>query len=159
MNEKASPVLRISHVINYDMPDTTDAYTHRIGRTGRAEKTGDAFSFITREDEDVVRSIERVLGEKVERRTMKEFDYKKAAPAHDTEFARSQYLRKQNKPQTSVAHSVSAASQKRRQDRRAEGQKFGSAEVHDTSQRVSHPRSSAASTTRKYRPHNHVTSR
>ena len=42
-------VLSISHVINYDMPDTVDAYTHRIGRTGRAEKTGDAFSLITRE--------------------------------------------------------------------------------------------------------------
>lgn len=81
-------VSRISHVINYDMPDTTDAYTNRIGRTGRAAKTGDAFTFITREDDDMVRSIERVLGEKVERRTLKGFDYKKPAPARDTEFAR-----------------------------------------------------------------------
>ncbi len=56
----------ISHVINFDIPDTTDAYTHRIGRTGRAAKTGDAFTFITREDEPLVRSIERVLGEKIE---------------------------------------------------------------------------------------------
>jgi superfamily II DNA/RNA helicase len=143
------------------MPDTIDAYTHRIGRTGRAEKTGDAFSFITREDEDVVRSIEHILGEKVARRTMNGFDYKKTAPAHDTEFARSQRLRNQNKPETSETHSVSAASQKRRQRRRAEGQKFGSAEVEvrNTSQRISPPRSSAASTTRKYRPHNHVASR
>ena len=152
-------VLGISHVINYDMPDTTDAYTHRIGRTGRAEKTGDAFSFITREDEDVVRSIEHILGEKMERRAMKEFDYKKMAPAHNTEFFRSQRLRKQNKPGTSEAHSVSAAFQKKHQGRRAEGQKFGSAEVRNTSQRVYPPRSSAVSTTRKYRPHNHVTSR
>ncbi|OGW55707.1 MAG: RNA helicase, partial [Nitrospirae bacterium RBG_19FT_COMBO_55_12] len=81
-------VSSISHVINYDMPDTADAYTHRIGRTGRAAKTGDAFTFITREDEDMVRSIERVLGEKVERRTLKGFDYTKAAPSRDTEFAR-----------------------------------------------------------------------
>ena len=43
-------ISRISHVINYDMPDTVDAYTHRIGRTGRAERTGDAFTFVTRED-------------------------------------------------------------------------------------------------------------
>jgi len=78
----------ISHVINYDIPDTTDAYTHRIGRTGRAAKTGDAFTFITREDEDTVRSIERVLGAKIERRTLKEFDYKKPAPARASEFAR-----------------------------------------------------------------------
>jgi ATP-dependent RNA helicase RhlE len=81
-------VSSISHVINYDMPDTADAYTHRIGRTGRAAKTGDAFTFIVREDEDVVRSIERVLGEKVERRTLKDFDYKKSSLGSETEFAR-----------------------------------------------------------------------
>ena len=129
-------ISRISHVINYDMPDTTDAYTHRIGRTGRAEKTGDAFTFITREDEDIVRSIERVLGEKVERRTMKGFDYKKAAPARNTEFARPprepQRRRKQNKTEPSEAHTVSAAPQKGCQGRRAEGQKFRSGEVQNT---------------------------
>jgi ATP-dependent RNA helicase RhlE len=67
-------ILRISHVINYDMPDTIDAYTHRVGRTGRAENTGDAFTFVTHEDEDVVRSIESVLGEKIERRTLNSFE-------------------------------------------------------------------------------------
>ena len=81
-------VSTISHVINYDIPDTTDAYTHRIGRTGRAAKTGDAFTFVTREDEPMVRSIERVIGSTIERRFMKNFDYKKAAPPRDTEFTR-----------------------------------------------------------------------
>jgi ATP-dependent RNA helicase RhlE len=81
-------VSSISHVINYDIPDTTDAYTHRIGRTGRAAKTGDAFTFVTREDEPLVRSIERVMGEKIERRMVKGFDYSKPAPAKDKEFAR-----------------------------------------------------------------------
>ncbi len=81
-------VLSISHVINYDMPDTTDAYTHRIGRTGRAAKTGDAFTFVSPEDEPLVGSIERVLGKKIERRTLKDFDYEKSAPARDAEFAR-----------------------------------------------------------------------
>ena len=70
------------------MPDTTDAYTHRIGRTGRAAKTGDAFTFITREDDPMVRSIERVLGEKVERRTLEGFNYKKPAPSCSTGTAR-----------------------------------------------------------------------
>jgi superfamily II DNA/RNA helicase len=65
-----------------------DAYTHRIGRTGRAAKTGDAFTFITHEDEPLIRSIERVLGEKIGRRTVMGFDYAKAAPARDAEFAR-----------------------------------------------------------------------
>ena len=81
-------VSRISHVINYDMPDSADAYTHRIGRTGRAEKNGDAFTFTTREDGAMVRSIERVLGKKVECRTLPGFNYKQPAAARDSEFAR-----------------------------------------------------------------------
>ncbi len=81
-------VSSISHVINYDIPDTTDAYTHRIGRTGRAAKTGDAFTFVTGEDEPLVKNIERIIGEKIERRTIKDFDYRKPAPARDAEFAR-----------------------------------------------------------------------
>ena len=56
-------VTHISHVINYDMPDTAEAYTHRIGRTGRAAHTGDAFTLVTDEDDEMVRAIERVLGE------------------------------------------------------------------------------------------------
>jgi ATP-dependent RNA helicase RhlE len=63
-------VTRISHVINYDMPSTADAYTHRIGRTGRAEKTGDAFTFVTGQDVDLAHSLKRVLGEKLEYRTV-----------------------------------------------------------------------------------------
>jgi ATP-dependent RNA helicase RhlE len=82
-------VSSISHVINYDMPDTPEAYTHRIGRTGRAAKTGDAFTLVTAEDTDMVRAIERVLGAKVERRSLPEFDYKAKAPARDTEFQRA----------------------------------------------------------------------
>jgi ATP-dependent RNA helicase RhlE len=78
----------ISHVINYDMPDTVDAYTHRIGRTGRAARTGDAFTLSTREDEGLVRSIEQTLGAKLERRTVPDFDYAAPAPKRDSEFAR-----------------------------------------------------------------------
>ena len=70
----------ITHVINFDMPATVDDYTHRIGRTGRAAKTGDAFTFTTHEDESSVRAIERVLGFKIERRRLEGFDYS-AAPA------------------------------------------------------------------------------
>ena len=81
-------VASISHVINYDIPDTTDAYTHRIGRTGRAAKTGDAFTFVCREDEPLVKSIERVIGTRIERRMVEGFDYKQAPPKKDEEFAR-----------------------------------------------------------------------
>jgi ATP-dependent RNA helicase RhlE len=74
-------VTGISHVINYDMPDTVEAYTHRIGRTGRASKEGDAFSFVTPQERDLVGNIEYVLGETIERRTLKNFDYTLPAPA------------------------------------------------------------------------------
>jgi ATP-dependent RNA helicase RhlE len=59
-------VTRISHVINYDMPATADAYTHRIGRTGRAMKTGDAFTFITGQDGELLRSLKKMLGDKLQ---------------------------------------------------------------------------------------------
>ncbi len=68
-------VAEISHVINFDMPDTVDAYTHRIGRTGRAYETGEAFTFAMPEDEAIVRDIEKVLQKRIERRSMPGFDY------------------------------------------------------------------------------------
>jgi ATP-dependent RNA helicase RhlE len=103
-------VLSISHVINYDMPDTTDAYTHRIGRTGRAAKTGDAFTFVSQEDEPQVKSIERVLGRKIERRILKGFDYTKSTPAKNTEFARApQPRRAQPKPEQAGVRTNSGA--------------------------------------------------
>ena len=74
-------VASVSHVINYDMPDTVDAYTHRIGRTGRAQLTGEAFTFAEHDDEPMVRAIERVLGSPVERRRVDGFDYNGAFPA------------------------------------------------------------------------------
>ena len=74
-------VSQISHVINYDIPDTVEAYTHRIGRTGRMERTGDAFTLVTPEDRDMVRAIERAMSSPLERRTLSEFDYSAPAPA------------------------------------------------------------------------------
>ena len=68
-------VSEISHVINYDMPDTVDAYTHRIGRTGRALQTGEAFTFASPADEIIIRQIEQVLGSRIERRRLPDFDY------------------------------------------------------------------------------------
>ncbi len=81
-------ISEISHVINYDMPDTVDAYTHRIGRTGRACRTGTAFTFVTRPDRAFVWEIERVLGEELERRFLEDFDYL-AAPPEGFEESRS----------------------------------------------------------------------
>jgi len=55
-------VEQVSHVINFDMPTTPDAYTHRIGRTGRSERQGRAYTFVTPEDRDLVRAVERRIG-------------------------------------------------------------------------------------------------
>ena len=61
-------VARVSHVINYDFPDTTEAYTHRIGRTGRAKNTGEALTFVTPSDFTNVRALERALNMRVDRK-------------------------------------------------------------------------------------------
>ena len=62
-------VTGISHVINFDVPDTVDAYTHRVGRTGRASRTGEAFTFAGRGDSKIISQIERSLGSKMTRVT------------------------------------------------------------------------------------------
>jgi len=80
-------VLRISHVINYDMPANADAYTHRIGRTGRVDQTGDALTFVTGADNVMVHDLERVLKGKLERRTLPDFDYTASSP--DGGYSRS----------------------------------------------------------------------
>jgi len=81
-------VSQISHVINYDIPDTAEAYVHRIGRTGRAARSGDAFTLVTGEDTVMVRTIERALNTTLERLTVAGFDYTVPAPNKDNEFAR-----------------------------------------------------------------------
>jgi ATP-dependent RNA helicase RhlE len=73
-------VTRISHVINYDIPSTAEAYIHRIGRTGRATHSGEAFTLVTGEDKDMVQAINRIIGSKVEQRILSNFDYGSPAP-------------------------------------------------------------------------------
>ena len=77
----------VSHVINFDMPNTVDAYIHRIGRTGRVEHRGEAFTFALPEDEMLVRKIEAVLGARIERRRLPDFDYGSFTP--DIQASRS----------------------------------------------------------------------
>jgi ATP-dependent RNA helicase RhlE len=65
----------VSHVINYDVPENAEDYVHRIGRTGRAQQTGDAFTLVTEEDVRDARSIERYMGLAVERKKIDGFPY------------------------------------------------------------------------------------
>ena len=82
-------VSQVSHVVNYDIPDTPEAYIHRIGRTGRAARSGDAFTLVTAEDAAMVRAIEKVLGSAVERRTLSGFNYAVAAPPKQPQSPRN----------------------------------------------------------------------
>jgi len=75
-------VTRISHVINYDIPSTPEAYIHRIGRTGRATHTGEALTLITGDDRKMVHAINRIIGSKIEQRTLSAFDYNVPAFIH-----------------------------------------------------------------------------
>ena len=87
-------VSEISHVINYDMPDTIDAYTHRIGRTGRVHKNGEAFTFASPDDSIMVREIEKAIKTKIERRRLAEFDYRGFKPEDQFQGRSNQGSRK-----------------------------------------------------------------
>ena len=65
----------VTHVVNYDVPQHPEDYVHRIGRTGRALQTGDAFTIYTAEELDAVRKIERYIGAKVKRTKLEGFPY------------------------------------------------------------------------------------
>jgi ATP-dependent RNA helicase RhlE len=67
-------VADISHVINFDIPNTPEAYTHRIGRTGRSEKQGKAFTFVTGEDRRGVNAIEKLIGAEIPRCKVEGFE-------------------------------------------------------------------------------------
>ena len=70
----------LGHVINFDVPDDPDSYIHRVGRTARAEATGDAFTLVAPDEEQELRAIERVLGQPLPRVTLPGFDYAAAPP-------------------------------------------------------------------------------
>ncbi|MDP2846784.1 MAG: DEAD/DEAH box helicase [Humidesulfovibrio sp.] len=81
-------VSQISHVVNFDVPSTPETYTHRIGRTGRAERSGEAHTFVTGEDVSMVRAIERLMREPLNRKKLDGFDYNEGPSAADKEFNR-----------------------------------------------------------------------
>jgi ATP-dependent RNA helicase RhlE len=66
----------LGHVVNFDVPPAAEDYIHRVGRTARAQATGDAFTLVSPEEEGELRSIERALGKRLPRVTVPDFDYK-----------------------------------------------------------------------------------
>ena len=65
----------LSHVVNFDIPPTHEDYIHRVGRTGRNQSQGDAFAFVSPEEEGALRAIERAIGSRMPRITLPDFDY------------------------------------------------------------------------------------
>ena len=70
----------LSHVVNFDVPNVPEDYIHRVGRTARAEMTGDAFTFVSPEEEGDLRAIERAIGKRLPRVVLPDFDPRAAAP-------------------------------------------------------------------------------
>ena len=73
--QRGLDITGISHVINYDVPRQVEDYVHRIGRTGRAAQTGDAYTFMSPDEIAMVRMIERVIGQEIERVSVPGFDF------------------------------------------------------------------------------------
>jgi ATP-dependent RNA helicase RhlE len=73
--QRGLDVTGISHVINYDVPQQPEDYVHRIGRTGRAAATGDAFTFMSPDEIAMVRTIERVIGQQIPRISVPGYDF------------------------------------------------------------------------------------
>ena len=70
----------ISHVINFDLPDQSETYVHRIGRTARVQATGIAWSLVTPDEEPLISSIEYMLGKEIERVLLPDFNYDVPTP-------------------------------------------------------------------------------
>ena len=68
-------IQELGHVVNFDVPPVPEDYIHRVGRTARAEATGDAFTFVAPQEEGDLRSIERAIGKRLPRITVPDFDY------------------------------------------------------------------------------------
>ncbi|HYC93375.1 MAG TPA: DEAD/DEAH box helicase [Thermoanaerobaculia bacterium] len=75
----------LSHVVNFDVPNLPEDYIHRVGRTARAELTGDAITFVAPDEENDLRAIERAIGKRLPRVTVPDFDYK-SRPAEKLEI-------------------------------------------------------------------------
>jgi ATP-dependent RNA helicase RhlE len=96
--QRGLDVTGISHVINYDVPQQPEDYVHRIGRTGRAAATGDAFTFMSPDEIAMVRTIERVIGQQIPRISVQGYDFgsvAEAEPAKDEDAVAAEPPRRQ----------------------------------------------------------------
>lgn len=108
-------VAGISHIINYDIPGTTEAYTHRTGRTGRACQSGEALTFITSEDQKMIKSLERVLRGK--------FTYGNLPSIDSGDVVSGNRVPQQNRPASSARPSSPAGIKSKKTPRKVRGKR------------------------------------
>ncbi|MEO7042826.1 MAG: helicase-related protein, partial [Gemmatimonadaceae bacterium] len=84
-------VEELGHVVNFDVPLVPEDYIHRVGRTGRADATGDAFTFVAPDEEGELRNIEKAVGKRLQRVTVPYFDYN-ARPEQKLEVPRGERI-------------------------------------------------------------------
>jgi ATP-dependent RNA helicase RhlE len=96
-------VVGISHVINYDVPTHAEDYVHRIGRTGRAEATGDAITLVSRDEEKYLREVGKFIGRKLTAQKCKGFSYVKSQPPEPKTAKSSKPSRRREPPKSTRA--------------------------------------------------------
>ncbi len=112
-------IMDVTHVINYDVPENSEDYVHRIGRTGRAQSNGDAFTIMVAEDAVHVHSIERFIDQKIPRERLEGFDYKYTALFdHDKKGAPSPHERKFKQTRVAGGYHFSASGGRGKKRRR-----------------------------------------
>jgi ATP-dependent RNA helicase RhlE len=135
----------LSHVVNFDVPALPDDYIHRVGRTGRAELTGDAFTFVAPDEEGELKAIERAIGASLPRVTLPDFDYR-AQPQARLEIP--------------IAERIAAIRARKAEERaraKAKAHRRPPAPSHSRTPAPSHPRTATASQprpsgARRFRP-------
>jgi ATP-dependent RNA helicase RhlE len=110
----------LGHVVNFDVPQAPEDYIHRIGRTGRADAVGEAFTLLSPDEEPLMRDIERAVGKRLPRVTVPDFDYN-ARPAGKLEIPLAQRIAeiRARKREERARQAINAA-------RRANAQRTGS---------------------------------
>jgi len=119
-------VVALGHVVNFDVPGASEDYIHRVGRTGRAELTGEAFTFVAPEDEPGLRAIERAIGKPLPRVLLPDFDYKQKPPEHAPEPRQQRPPQHARRPGQHPRHAP--AHGRRPKARRDQGHAYGRSE-------------------------------
>lgn len=119
-------VAGVSHVINFDVPLHAEDYVHRIGRTGRAKETGDAVMLVTPQEANEVVAIEKLIGQKIEVRTLDGFAYEGGEPPRiDPANPQANAPKRSGHQQTLGAGGQQKGDAGRNQDRKTHGKPFG----------------------------------